>query len=296
MSDKHHLFTLRSEGLWAAINPMGAELYALQDAEKRDLLWHGDPAIWSGRAPLLFPIVGTLRNDTYRLENKNYRLPRHGFARKKIFSVMDATSSSALFRLCWDEETMQVYPFPFYLEVLFSLESLTLTIMASVINLGTQIMPASFGFHPALRWPLPYGDPRFAHSIVFESNEAAPIRRLGPMGTVMHAAVPTPVEGRSLALRDELFIDDVLIFDKIRSRCLWYGAPSGPHLRIEFPETPHLGIWTKRGAQFICIEPWHGYADPQDFAGDFRTKPGVFMVGPGERRQCIMAITLCAAP
>lgn len=295
MSNKGHLTVLRSEGLCATIDALGAELHALQDGDKHELLWNGDPAVWSGRAPLLFPIVGTLVDDTYRLGKNNYRLSRHGFARKKIFSLVEKTPSSALFRLRWDEATMHVYPFPFDLDVWYSLDDLTLTIMVSVVNLGTKGMPASFGFHPAFRWPLPYGEPRFAHSIVFESNESAPIRRLGPEGTVA-AAVPTPVKGRSLALHDELFMGDALIFDQIASRRLWYGASSAPHLRIDFPDTPYLGIWTKPGAQFVCVEPWHGYADPQGFVADFRSKPGVFIVAPGEKKQCIMSITLCDAP
>jgi galactose mutarotase-like enzyme len=296
MSDTGPLTVLRSKGLSAAIQPLGAQLYALQDAGKRDLMWNGDPAVWSGRAPLLFPIVGTLVDDTYRLAGSAYHLSRHGFARNKIFSLVEATPSSALFRLRWDEATMQVYPFPFDLDVRFTLEELTLTVVASVRNLGAHDMPASFGFHPALRWPLPYGEPRSAHFIVFESDEPAPIRRVGPKGTVIAAAVPTPVTGQSLALRDELFVDDALIFDQVASRRLWYGASSGPRVQIDFPDTPYLGIWTKPGAQFMCVEPWHGYADPQGFSGDFRTKPGVFLVAPGEEKQCAMSITLCDAP
>jgi galactose mutarotase-like enzyme len=296
MSNSNALTVIRSKGLSAAIDPLGAQLYALQDVEKRALLWDGDPTVWSGRAPLLFPIVGTLVDDTYRLASSVYHLARHGFARKRIFSLVDATLSSALFRLRWDEATMQVYPFRFDLDVQFSVEDSTLTIATSVKNLGANDMPASFGFHPAFRWPLPYGEPRSAHSIVFESDEPAPIRRVCREGTVIAAAVPTPVTGRVLGLRDELFVDDAIIFDRIASHRLWYGAPSGPRLRVDYPDTPYLGIWTKPGAQFICIEPWHGFADPQGFSGDFRTKPGVFLVAPGEEKQCSMSITLCNTP
>jgi galactose mutarotase-like enzyme len=296
MSDEYSLTAISSGFLSAVIHPLGAQLYALRDAATRDLLWNGDPTVWSGRAPLLFPIVGSLVDDKYDFANSTYHLPRHGFARNKIFCLVEVTPSSAMFRLRWDEATMLIYPFQFNLDVGFVIEGLTLTMTASVRNLGTSDMPASFGFHPALCWPLPYGQLRSDHLVVFEGNEPAPIRRIGKDGTVIAAAVPTPVIGRSLNLRDELFADDALIFDQIVSQRLWYGAPVGPRLQIDFPDTPYLGIWTKLGAKFICIEPWHGYADPEGFSGDFRTKPGVFLVAPGRDRKCTMSITLCDPP
>jgi galactose mutarotase-like enzyme len=100
------------------------------------------------------------------------------------------------------------------------------------------------------------------------------------------------VTGRDLAPRDALFEDDALIFDALRGHGLTYGGPEGPRLRLEFPDTPYLGIWTKPGAGFLCLEPWHGIADPAGFEGDFRAKPGVFEVAPGEARRIAMAITL----
>jgi galactose mutarotase-like enzyme len=296
MSDPDVLTVLRSKGLSAAIHPLGAQLLALRDPEGRDLMWNGDPTVWSGRAPILFPIVGTLVDDTYRLSGSTYHLSRHGFARTKNFSLLGATPSSAVFRLRWDEATLQAYPFRFDLDLSFSLEELTLTINASIKNLDTHDMPASFGFHPALRWPLPFGEAQSSHSIVFQNDEPAAIRRVDRQGTLIAASFPTPVTGQSLVLRDELFVGDALIFDQIASRRLWYGALSGPRLRIDFPDMPYLGIWTKPGAEFICIEPWHGYSDPQGFTGDFMTKPGVFMVAPGDEKRCTMSITLCDAP
>jgi galactose mutarotase-like enzyme len=296
MSDEYSLTAISSGFLSAVIHPLGAQLYGFRDAATRDILWNGDPTVWSGRAPILFPVVGTLVNDKYDFAGSTYHLPRHGFARTKIFRLVEVTPSSAMFRLRWDEATMLIYPFQFDLDVGFVIEGLTLTMTASVRNLGTSNMPASFGFHPALCWPLPYSEPRSDHSVVFGRNEPAPIRRINKDGTVIAAAVPTPVIGRSLNLRDELFTDDALIFDQIVSQRLWYGPPVGPRLQMDFPETPYLGIWTKPGAKFICIEPWHGYADPEGFSGDFRTKPGVFLVASGKERKCIMSITLCDSP
>jgi galactose mutarotase-like enzyme len=291
--DEPSLLTkIASDGLSAEIHPLGAQLFTLRDSTGRDLLWDGDPAIWSGRAPLLFPIIGSLVDNAYHLDGQTYRLSRHGFARNRLFQLIETNSSSATFRLHWDDETFQVYPFRFALDVTFLLAGLSLEISAVTSNLGAGDMPASFGFHPALRWPLPGDAPRDAHALLFDAEEPAPIRRLTRDGVIDPVARPSPVKGRSLHLRDDLFLEDALIFDRIESRRLWYGAPSGPRIQVDFPDTPCLGVWTKPGANFICIEPWHGYADPEGFSGDFRTKPGIFIVRPGENKRCAMTISL----
>jgi galactose mutarotase-like enzyme len=293
MPAPHPLTSIASEGLQADIDPLGAQLSALRDAEGRDLQWNGDPAVWKGRAPILFPIVGALAGGRYRLDGRVYHLPRHGFARDRLFSLVEASASHALFRLRWDDESFAVYPFRFDLDIGFALNAATLSVSASVKNLDTvTAMPASFGFHPALRWPLPYGQPRSAHAIRFETDEPAPVRHLDAEGLVMPSEYKTPIVDRTLVLRDDLFADDAIIFASIASRRLRYSAAAGPAIELAFPDTPYLGVWTKPGAGFICIEPWHGYADPQGFSGDFRAKPGIFLLAPGETKQCAMRIAL----
>jgi galactose mutarotase-like enzyme len=286
------LASIASESLSAEIDPLGAQLFALRDEKGRDLQWGGDPAVWTGRAPILFPIVGMLQDGRYRVDGETYALPKHGFARHMRFDLVEKTPSSATFRLKADAETRAVYPFEFELDIAFTVSASTLTLKASVRNLGDGSMPASFGFHPALRWPLPYGGERSSHTIRFEHDESAPIRRINAEGVVTPEEHPTPVVGREMRLRDDLFTDDAVIFDQLKSRRLRYGAPDGPHLDIAFPDTPYLGVWTKPGAGYICIEPWHGIADPEGYSGDFRDKPGVFEVEPGGVYECRMSITL----
>jgi galactose mutarotase-like enzyme len=285
---------LGSGDLTAEIDPLGAQLSVLRDRGGRDLLWDGDPAVWKGRAPLLFPIVGALAAGTYRLGAKTYRLPRHGFARVSQFKVVAATDTAATFELSADQASLTVYPFQFALEVRFELNGPSLTVTTNLHNRGDQPMPASFGYHPALRWPLPFGRERSRHYIEFEQDEPAPIRRLDADGLLTTVAHPTPIANRRLLLADPLFRDDAAIFDKIRSRSVIYRADAGPQLRVQFPETPYLGVWSKPGAPFVCIEPWHGIADPVGFTGDFHAKPGVFVVSPGSVRSMAMSITLLA--
>jgi galactose mutarotase-like enzyme len=283
---------LRSSDLSAEVDPLGAQLSTLRDDAGRDLLWDGNPAIWNGRAPLLFPIVGTLAGGSYRLGSKAYQLSRHGFARGKRFAIRDANSSAATFRLSSDATSYRVYPFHFELDIRFALDGPTLFVTTCLRNAGDEDMPASFGYHPAFRWPLPYGRARTSHFIEFASDEPAPIRRLDADGLLTPEDHPTPISQRCLSLEDSLFQNDVIILDEIRSRSVTYGADEGPRLRVSFPDSPYLGLWTKPRANFICIEPWHGVADPVGFSGDFRAKPGVFMVAPGAMLPIQMAITL----
>jgi galactose mutarotase-like enzyme len=283
---------LSSAELSAEVNPLGAQLSVLRDAAGRELLWNGDPAVWAGRAPLLFPIVGTLAGGSYRLGSKAYPLSRHGFARGRQFDVIAATSSRATFRLNADEATLQVYPFRFQLDVDFALNGATLSVTSSVRNVGQEEMPASIGYHPGFRWPLPYGEPRAAHFIEFADEEGASIRRLDADGLLSSQRYPTPIAHRRLALDDALFRDDVVIFDEIRSRSVSYGADKGPRIRVSYPDAGYLGVWTKPGAPFICIEPWQGIADEAGFSGDFRQKLGVFTLAPGAAQSLTMQISL----
>ena len=283
---------LESDVLSAAVDPQGAQLSLLRDAGGRDLLWDGDPAIWKGRAPLLFPIVGELAGGSYRLGSNTYRLSRHGFARDSRFEVVRSTGSMAELELTADQQSLRIYPFRFAMRVRFELNGPTLVLRTRIRNHDDRLMPASFGYHPALRWPLPFGRDRSRHVIEFELEEPAPMRRLDADGLLTPAAHATPISNRRLPLEDSLFRDDAMIFDQIRSRSATYGADEGPRLRLTYPDAPYLGIWTKPGVPFVCIEPWHGLADPEGFQGDFTVKPGIFSVLPGMEFMTEMSLSL----
>jgi galactose mutarotase-like enzyme len=285
--------TLRSDALTASIHPLGAELWSLRDADGRELMTDADPAFWSGHAPLLFPIVGALADDQYRLGERTFAMAKHGFARRSEFALIKADAGRALFRLEPSDATRAQYPFDFRLDMAFALEGATLAMTATVGNRGKTAMPFSFGYHPAFAWPLPYGGAAEEHRIVFERDEPAPIRRLDPAtGLVAPEPQPSPVEGKVYAPAYADFAADALIWDELASRSLTYGVPGQPRLRIDFPNTPMLGIWQKPGARYLCIEPWAGIADPLGFTGDFTDKPGVLTLAPGAQQRLRMDVTL----
>lgn len=285
--------TIRSDALSAAINPLGAELTHLRDADGRELMTDADPAYWTGHAPILFPVIGMPFRETIRLDGQAYPMKKHGFARHATFRVAEHNDDSATFVLEADEATRQSFPFAFRLSILYRLSGATLTIEATIHNPDSaESLPASFGFHPAFAWPLPYGHDRADHRIRFDADEPDILRTIAADGTIAAARKPSPLDGRELPLRDALFTDDALVWDHVRSDAVTYGASSGSQLRIAFPDTPMLGIWTKPGAAYVCVEPWHGIADPEGYDGDFRAKPGVFEIPAGGDKRIVMSITL----
>ncbi len=286
------MIDIRSEGLSASINPFGAELSRLRDSKARELMTDADPAFWTGRAPILFPVVGATQGGVIRVEGREYPMQRHGFARHSLFDVVLAEPSRAVFALEDSEETRAAYPFAFRLEVAFALDGATLAVEARVANRGDAPMPAQFGFHPAFAWPLPYAEERAAHRISFAREEPGELLGISADGLIEPARRASPLDSRELLLRDALFEHDALVWDPVASQAVTYGGPQGPVLDIRFPDTPRLGVWTKPGARFICVEPWHGLADPEGYAGEFRDKPGVFAVAPGETKRIGMSVAL----
>jgi galactose mutarotase-like enzyme len=218
-------------------------------------------------------------------------MARHGFARVSVFDVVLREASHCAFRLRPNEQTRAQYPFEFELRLDYEVIGRTLVIRASISNAGLDLMPASFGFHPAFRWPLDGSLAKTDYSLTFDRPEAALVER--PVdGLLSGTPRPSPVVGRRLALDDSLFEDGAIIFDRLESRRVTYGAATGPHIDVAFDAMPHLGIWSKPGAGFVCIEPWQGHASPPDFDGELRDKPGMLSIEPGAMRQFEVRIAL----
>jgi len=291
--EPHMTDTIRiaTDRLSAELSTLGAELRVLRDEAGRDLLSDGPPEYWTGRAPFLFPVVGAVNDEAIQVDGQTYPMAKHGFARKSEFAVIDRQPAQATFRLEADEAMRARYPFDFRLDITHSIDGATLRTEAVLTNPGDVPLPASFGFHPAFRWPLPWGGTRAEHAIVFAEREPAPIRRIDTAsGLVLPEPRPTPVEEAILVPRDDLFVEDALIFDRLNSRKLRFGVPGRRMIEVDFADMPLLGVWTKPGAPFLCIEPWQGLADPVGYQGDIREKPYIVEVAPGAERRFAMTI------
>jgi galactose mutarotase-like enzyme len=267
----------------AVIQADGAEPCSLKDAAGRELLWQGGPA-WPRHAPVLFPIVGRLAGDRLLHDGVSHRMTQQGFARDRRFTWLEQSPTVCRLRLEDDAETRAAYPFAFRLDIAYAVEQATFTVTYTVTNTGADVLPASLGAHPAFQWPLNPGVAKPDHRLTFDLPETAPVRRVEG-GLLRPEPVPTPVQGRVLPLDPSLFADDALIMDHPASRSVRYEAPGEPGIDVSWHGFEQLGVWSKPGgAEFLCIEPWRGYASPAGFDGEFAAKPGLMLIPPGEHR------------
>ncbi len=281
MSDDRH--TITSGGLSATVLAHGAELCSLKTADGLELVWQAGPE-WRRHAPLLFPIVGRLKNDQLHHGGKSYPMTQHGFARDSRFEWIERAGDICRLRLTDNSETRSRYPFAFRLAVTYTFREADLDVAFEIENPGDEILPASVGGHPAFNWPLLPGTAKESYHLHFSNEETAPIRRLKD-GLLRAEPAASPIAGKSLALSERLFDDDAIILDRLASHSVRYAADQGPALEISWQEFRELGIWSKPGgAAFLCIEPWRGFASPADFDGEFSEKPGLMLIKPGEKR------------
>jgi galactose mutarotase-like enzyme len=275
--------TLRSDKITATILAHGAELCSLRNAEGKELLWQAGEA-WPRHSPLLFPIVGRLKNDELHHRGKTYPMTQHGVARDHRFEWLDRGPATCKLVLVDNAATRARYPFAFRLEVTCAVKDADLDIALAVTNTGNEVLPASIGAHPAFKWPLLPGLDKQDYTLTFSHDETAPIRRLEG-GLMLATPQPTPIRGKLLPLSERLFDADAIILDRLASTSVRFAADRGPSIEMSWNGFRELGIWSKPGGvPFLCIEPWHGFASPVDFDGEFSDKPGLMHIAPSATR------------
>jgi galactose mutarotase-like enzyme len=267
------IITLSNSIISAQIKSLGAELCSLKDNTNRDYIWEGNPAFWGKHSPVLFPIVGTLKNNTFYHNDKKYTLSRHGFAREKEFQLVEKTESSATFSLQSNSETLKNYPFKFELQIQYILIGTTLELTYRVINKDNTDMPFSIGAHPAFALPRDFED----YSLAFEEVEPLEYTLL-ENDLVSKQTEKIKTNSNTVPLTYELFESDALIFNTLKSNSLTIVEKENPILKVQFENFPNLGIWTKVGAPFICIEPWFGYSDTTESKGNLFEKEGIIVL------------------
>ncbi|MDX1782228.1 MAG: aldose 1-epimerase family protein, partial [Thalassovita sp.] len=275
--------------LRVAVAALGAETRAIRDARGRDYLWHGDAAFWAGRAPILFPIVGRAPGDRIAAGAHEAEMKQHGFARRSRFELVEAGADFCRHRLRDSAETRAAYPFAFSLEVSHRLVGAALEVAAQVENEGVETMPFGLGFHPAFRWPLPGATG--LHVIELDNGAEPALARLEG-GLLGNHRYPSPFRQGWLALDPALFTADAMIFPEGAGQGLRYGAETGPSLRLGFDGLPNLALWSKPGAGFICIEPWHGMAARQGAGGEIAERPCTVLLPPGQARRFAYTVSL----
>jgi galactose mutarotase-like enzyme len=263
--------TISTTDLTATINHKGAELISLKaNQTSREYIWEGNPEHWGKHSPILFPIVGTLKDNSFNYNNKKYQLPRHGFARDMIFDLIDKTENEAVFSLQSSKDTKSIYPFDFELQVIYTLKDSNLAITYKVFNRHSLMMYYSIGGHPAFALPEPFKD----YSLEFDSNENLISYEL-ENDLVSNKTTKIVLDSNKLQLNYTLFEKDALIFKELKSKQIQLLENNSPILNFKFDDFPHFGIWTKMYAPFICLEPWSGYSDVIRTSGNIEEKEGI---------------------
>ncbi len=279
--------TLSNKLLTAKISSKGAELFSLQNNSNREYIWNGNPNFWGKHSPVLFPIVGTLKNNRYCFEGVTYQLARHGFARDFEFEIVHQSSSEVVFSLQSNTQTKQVYPFDFELQISYSLKENELEIGYKIFNNDNVIMPFSIGGHPAFALPLDFEN----YTLVFEKEE---ILMSFPLENDLLSATSfeIPTNEKRLPLTYSLFEKDALIFKQLNSKSIAIEENGIPIVYFKFKDFPNFGIWTKDKAPFICLEPWLGYSDTINTKGNIIEKEGIQLLHTKETFACSFGIVI----
>jgi galactose mutarotase-like enzyme len=270
------MITIENEKLKAIISPKGAELQSLKNKETGiEYMWSGDAAYWGKHSPVLFPIVGTLKDDTYSYKDKLYQLPRHGFARERTFLKDQISPSEAVFTLTQDADTLKVYPFAFSLKVRYQLTGNSLTCTYEVTNTGYDELLFSVGAHPAFAVPMVKDTVYEDYYLQFNVAEEL-FRWKLDKGLIADHAEPLPVKNGKLPVTHELFYEDAIVLKNLQSNRITIGCTEHPHgLHFNFDNFPFFGIWAARDADFVCLEPWYGIADSVQHNQQLTDKEGI---------------------
>lgn len=269
------MITLKNEVLTVEVNPFGAELSSMKDTHDREYIWQGDPMIWSGHSPILFPITGRLLSDSYVYKDTQYYLQKHGFARKSPFAIVSESDTHATFSLASTEETKRVYPFDFLLTADYRLDGKKLAVTNTVHNRGKEDMYFSLGAHPAFN--LEIGD-----CVEFSETETFKTYLFNESGLADGEKVFAE-NTNTITITDHIFDGDALFFENLKSTAATVvSQKDGALLKMTYGKAPFVGLWAKPGAPYVCIEPWHGICDNMNVSGKLEEKPQIIRLGAGE--------------
>ncbi len=271
------MVTLKNSELTVKINELGAELRSIV-CDNTEYMWEGKPEIWSGTAPIMFPICGGLKDDKYTLNGKEYTLTKHGFAKFSMFEVEEATDTSVTFLLRSSDETKVSYPFDFEFRVIYTLSGKALKVDYKVDNKSDDTMYFNVGAHEAYATPEGIED----YDVIFDSEQTLNAHNL--YGNILaKTSYPIIKDSKVLPLYDKYFILDALPFKDIGfSAATLRNRKTGRALRVDFQGAPYFLLWHKHGAGYMCLEPWNGIPDVPDSSYDITEKEGITALGPAD--------------
>lgn len=272
--------------LQASFLSKGAELKSLVSVDSnKEWMWKADSAFWGKTSPILFPIVGGLKDNTYFFEGKSYNLSRHGFARDMEFEVRSKEKDKVIFGLSSSKTTKDLYPFDFDLEVEYSLRGSCLSAEYRVKNPSEKDVYFSLGVHPAFAIDVTEQKAFSDYKLFFEKDRELHLHPLRN-NLLQKETVTLPLNDGELLLSYSLFANDALVMTDMQSQKIcFFNSKDNERLLFQFSNFPYFGIWSAKNADFVCLEPWAGIADFEGHQGDLTNKFGINKLSPkGEWR------------
>ena len=290
--------TIKSKNATAVIDTLGAELKSFTDNNSgKDYIWCGDPEHWSGTSPLLFPIVGNLRDGKTIIHQKEYQIPKHGFVRDKEFQVIEKSEDAVVFSYSYTKDTLALYPFLFNIRIGYHLTGTTLTLSYEVYNLDDKDMYYHIGAHPGFNCPLYEGEKFSDYVLKFEQKETSfsPVYDLDKLQFDHENRVCHLNQTDTLALDYSMFQKDAIVFDDIKSRKVALINPATNRgISVDFHSFEVVAFWTPMNdtAPFLCIEPWNGAAIYSDEDNEFIHKRNIKTIAPGQKQTYQLVIDI----
>lgn len=288
------MYQLQNDKLIISIQPKGAELTSLvKKQNSQEYIWQANPDVWGRHAPILFPIVGQVRNGTYSVNNEIYTITQHGFARDNQFDLIERSENKLVFQLNETEETLKIYPYQFELKITYQLEDDKLVVAYQVTNKMDKVLPFSIGAHPGFQFPNNSTLENF--KLVFNKTESTDRIHIKD-GLRDGSTTPLFLNSTNeLPLKQSDFENDAVIFKNLNSDNVSIQSLNNKELlNIEFKNFPFLGIWTKPNStgKYICIEPWHGITDSHHSSEKLSEKEGVTLLKPQTTFSCEFGIRI----
>lgn len=276
--------TLKNDYLTITVNELGAELSSIRNnLSQQEYLWNADPAYWKRHSPILFPIVGGLKNKEYTYNNKTYPMGQHGFARDMEFELIKKEEHELVFSLSSNEATYQVYPFLFELQIGYQLVDEKIIVSWNVKNTDTKTMYFSIGGHPAFLCPLHENENQSDYSLLFDTTKLN-VTNINTNGLAIDTKKHMTLENGYLPISKHLFDEDALVIEHNQAHRVSLVTPDKtPYVTVRF-DAPLFGIWSpaQKNAPFVCIEPWYGRCDHQTFEGTLKEREWGNSLTPNE--------------
>jgi galactose mutarotase-like enzyme len=279
----------------AEIKKAGAEIVSFKRLEDgTEYMWNGDETFWPSHAPVLFPIVCAVVNGEIRVDGKTYQIGNHGFAKWSEFELVEESGTKAVFKLTYNEETLTKYPFKFDLFITYTLVENKLEVKYKVDNIDDKDIYFQIGTHPGFNCPLDKDTQFEDYYLEFEKEETLERFFMDKTNVVISGKSDTLIkDSKILPLTHELFYDGALVFKNINSsKVTLKSKKSAKNVVLSYENLPTMGIWQPKNAPFVCIEPWYGLADTDDYTGEFKDRDRMIHLKRDESFECLHVIEM----